>query len=46
MARLFEIHDTSKFEIYAFSYGENMNDSMRVRIKNAFEHFYEVSEFS
>ena len=43
MAELFEIHNKERFEIYAYSYGENIEDEWRIRLRNAFEHFYEVS---
>lgn len=45
MAELFEVHDKSRFEIYAYSYGDNIEDEWRVRLRNAFEHFYEVSNW-
>lgn len=45
MAELFEIHDKERFEIYAYSYGENIEDEWRIRLRNAFEHFYEVSDW-
>ncbi|GGM00373.1 hypothetical protein GCM10010099_15720 [Streptomyces cinereus] len=43
MAELFEIHNKERFEIYAYSYGENIEDEWRIRLRNAFEHFHEVS---
>lgn len=45
MAELFEIHDKSRFEIYAYSYGINTEDDWRIRLRKAFEHFYEVSDW-
>jgi protein O-GlcNAc transferase len=42
MAELFEIHDRSKFEICAFSYGRDSQDNMRVRLKRAFDQFIDV----
>lgn len=45
MAELFEIHDKSRFEIYAYSYGINIEDDWRIRLRKAFEHFYEVSDW-
>lgn len=45
MAELFEVHDKERFEIYAYSYGENIEDEWRIRLRNAFEHFYEVSDW-
>jgi predicted O-linked N-acetylglucosamine transferase (SPINDLY family) len=46
MAELFELHDKSKFEIHAFSYGPNVQDSMRERISKSFNFFHEVSKLS
>lgn len=46
MAELFELHDKNRFEIYAYSYGPNQQDFMRKRLEQAFEHFYEVSNWS
>ncbi|MFW2177878.1 MULTISPECIES: hypothetical protein [unclassified Moraxella] len=45
MAELFELHDKSRFEVYAYSYGINVEDEWRIRLRNAFEYFYEVSEW-
>lgn len=45
MAELFEIHNKERFEIYAYSYGENIEDEWRIRLRNAFEHFHEVSDW-
>ncbi len=41
MAELFERHDRSKFEIYAYSYGYDDGSDMRQRLINAFDHFVE-----
>ena len=46
MARFFELHDRSKFEVHAFSFGPVRDDAMRRRLMNAFEHFHEVSQMS
>lgn len=46
MAELFELHDKERFEVYAYSYGSNIQDEWRSRLVNAFEHFYEVSSWS
>lgn len=45
MAELFEVHNKERFEIYAYSYGENIEDEWRIRLRNAFEHFHEVSDW-
>jgi predicted O-linked N-acetylglucosamine transferase (SPINDLY family) len=42
MAELFEIHDRSKFEVYAFSYCPDSQDNMRKRLKSAFDRFIDV----
>lgn len=42
MAEVFELHNRDEFEIYAFSFGKAINDPMRLRIKNSFDHFFDV----
>ena len=42
MAELFELHDKSKFEIIAFSFGPNLNDEMRKRLTLAFDQLIDV----
>ncbi len=42
MARLFELHDRSRFRIHAFSYGPDTGDAMRARVKQAFDAFHDV----
>jgi protein O-GlcNAc transferase len=39
---LFETHDKSRFEVTGLSFGRDDNSAMRQRVKNAFEHFYDV----
>lgn len=46
MAELFESHDTSKFELFGFSFGPNLNDDMRRRIAGAFDKFVDASRLS
>lgn len=46
MSEFFELHDRNQFEIYAFSFGPNLNDQSSVRLKAAFDHFIDVSNFS
>jgi len=46
MVNIFELHDRSKFEFYAFSFGPNLNDEMRFRLSNAFDQFIDVSYMS
>jgi len=46
MAELFELHDKSKFELFAFSFGHIKSDEMYRRNSNIFDHFYDVTELS
>ena len=46
LAELFEKHNRSQFEVFAFSLGENTNDPMRQRLKKAFDHFIDVQDLS
>ena len=45
-AELFERHDKSKFEIFAFSFGPNRGDEMQKRIAAAFDTFIDVRAYS
>ena len=45
-AELYEIHDRSHFEIYAFSYGPETNDKMNFRIKAGVDYFHDVRTMS
>jgi predicted O-linked N-acetylglucosamine transferase (SPINDLY family) len=42
IAGLFEAHDRTKFEVYAFSSGPDTQDAMRLRLEQGFEHFIDV----
>lgn len=42
MAELFELHDRSRFELIAFSFGPDSSDAMRARTKAAFDRFIDV----
>lgn len=42
IAELFERHDRSRFELFAFSFGPDRQDEMRRRITDAFDHFIDV----
>ena len=44
MAELYELHDHSKFELFAFSLGPDIRDSVRHRVSAAFDHFIDVSD--
>jgi predicted O-linked N-acetylglucosamine transferase (SPINDLY family) len=46
MAELFEKHDKSKFELYAFSFGPDIKDPMRARVEAAFDQFIDVTTLS
>ena len=46
MAELFERHDRNCFEIFAISFGPDLEDEMRLRLRKAFDHFIDVSEKS
>jgi predicted O-linked N-acetylglucosamine transferase (SPINDLY family) len=46
MAELFEKHDKSKFELFAFSFGPDIKDHMRTRVEAAFDQFIDVSTMS
>lgn len=46
MAEIFELHDKNRFHITAFSFGPVANDSMRNRLKIAFDEFLEVQDKS
>jgi protein O-GlcNAc transferase len=41
-AELFEIHDRSRFELTAFSFGPDTQDPMRRRLENTFDRFIDV----
>jgi predicted O-linked N-acetylglucosamine transferase (SPINDLY family) len=43
-ARMFELHDRSRFEIYAFSIGSPSRDPMRLRIEAGVDHFINARE--
>ena len=45
-AELYEIHDRSQFEIYAFSFGPDTNDKMNLRIKAGVDYFHDVHSMS
>jgi len=46
MVKMFELHDRSKFEVTAFSFGPPSGDAMRKRLENTFEHFIDVQDKS
>ena len=46
LAELIEIHDRSRFEVIAFSFGPDTNDESRQRLVRAFDRFIDVRERS
>jgi predicted O-linked N-acetylglucosamine transferase (SPINDLY family) len=42
IARMFELHDREKYEIHAFSYGENVQDEMRFRLIEGIDRFHQI----
>lgn len=42
IVEMFEMHDSSRFEVYGFSFGPESNDQMRQRIANAIDHFIDA----
>ena len=45
-AELYEMHDREHFEVYAFSFGNDTNDEMNLRIKSGVDYFHDVRETS
>ena len=45
-AKLYEMHDREKFEIYAFLLGTDTKDEFSTRIKAGVDHFHDVSSMS
>lgn len=43
IAGMIEMHDKSRFELIAFSMGQNKNDEMRNRLRESFDQFIDVS---
>jgi predicted O-linked N-acetylglucosamine transferase (SPINDLY family) len=46
ISELIEVHNRSKFEIVAFSYGVNDKTSARVRLEKAFDEFHDIRNLS
>ncbi|PLW68186.1 tetratricopeptide repeat protein [Pseudohalioglobus lutimaris] len=42
MAELFELHDSSRFDVHAFSFGPSGDDTMSHRLQEAVAHYHEV----
>ena len=45
-AELYEIHDRQKFEIHAFSFGQDTKDEFNIRIKKGVDYFHDVQMIS
>lgn len=43
LAEVLELHDRSRFEIYAYSYGPDDASAMRARLRAAVEHFVDIA---
>lgn len=43
LVELFETHNRVRFELFAYSYGPDDGKGMRDRLKNSFDHFFDVS---
>jgi predicted O-linked N-acetylglucosamine transferase (SPINDLY family) len=46
LAEQIDHHDRDKFELYAFSYRNDNKDPMHMRMREKFDHFYEVDQLS
>ena len=45
-AQIFENHSREKFEIYAFSFGYDAKDEMRIKLEKIFDKFFDVKSCS
>ena len=45
-AELFELHDRSRFEIFAYSYGPDDGSAIRERMQRSFDHFIDLRSLS
>ena len=43
IAEVFELHDRSRFEVYAYSYGPASDSPMRHRLRAAVDHFIDIA---
>ncbi|MGO8753933.1 MAG: tetratricopeptide repeat protein [Gallionellaceae bacterium] len=46
MAELFELHDRTRFNLSAYSYGPDDGSAMRERISKAFDRFVDIRDYS
>ena len=42
LARMFELHDRTRFSVHAYSFGPSQDSPMRARLKQAFDSFHDV----
>jgi len=45
-AQMYEMHDRSKFEVHAFSFGRDSNDEMNLRIREGVDYYHDVVDSS
>jgi predicted O-linked N-acetylglucosamine transferase (SPINDLY family) len=45
-AELYELHDRSRVEVYGFCWSPEDNTEMRIRVRNAMDHFVRINEMS
>jgi len=45
-SELFEIHDRTQFEVYAFSLQKTLDDAMNIRLRKGFDRFMDVENIS
>jgi len=43
---LFELHDRERFELFAFSFGPDVQDATQQRVARAFDHFIDIQRLS
>ena len=46
ISELIELHDRSRFEVFAYSYAVDDNSAQRTRLQHAFDHFIDISPMS
>ncbi len=46
LAGVLALHDKSRFELFAYSFGPPSQDAMRARVLSAFDHFFEVGDWT
>jgi protein O-GlcNAc transferase len=46
LAETIELHDRSRFQVYALSHGKSPEDETRTRLRKAFDHFIDIDGFN